>query len=67
MDAQFSEEDLEILQSFISEGCEGIEETEPLLIELEDAVSECSEINPATIDKIFRTFHSIKASAGFIG
>ncbi len=64
---QFTEEDLEILQSFISESSEGIEETEPLLIELEETISKCGHVDSSKIDKIFRTFHSIKGSAGFIG
>ncbi len=67
MELQLTEEDAEILQSFISESSEGIEETEPLLIELEETVSECGHVDSSKIDKIFRTFHSIKGSAGFIG
>ncbi|MFZ0391981.1 MAG: chemotaxis protein CheA [Calditrichia bacterium] len=62
-----SREDLEILQEFIAESKESIEEIEPILIELEEHFNGLEQVEPALINKIFRVFHSIKGSAGFIG
>ncbi|GAB4327946.1 MAG: hypothetical protein Kow0037_01890 [Calditrichia bacterium] len=62
-----SDEDLEILNEFITEGLESIEEIEPVLVELEENAQDLQEIDPGLINKIFRVFHSIKGSAGFIG
>jgi two-component system chemotaxis sensor kinase CheA len=63
----FSDEDRAILQDFITESREAIEKTESVLLELEEKIESLHEIEPAVIDKIFRTFHSIKGSAEFIG
>lgn len=62
-----SDEDLEILNEFITEGLESIEEIEPVLVELEENAQDLQEVDPGLINKIFRVFHSIKGSAGFIG
>ncbi len=61
------EEDREILQDFIQESTEAIAHTELTLLKLEDLISRNEFIDPADINSIFRTFHSIKGSAGFIG
>ncbi len=63
----FTGEDREILNEFITESKESIEELETLLIELESGVQSLDKLDSETIDKIFRTFHSLKGSAGFIG
>ncbi len=68
MNLNFSnEEDRAILQDFIQESMEGIERVEQVLLQIDGNVARLKEIDPDIIDKIFRTFHSIKGSAGFIG
>ncbi len=61
------EEDKEILFDFITESNEALEKTEMVLLNLEETISDNLEIDSAKINTIFRTFHSIKGSAGFIG
>ena len=61
------EEDQEILQEFINESTEALDDIEELLIELESDISQLEAVDSDTINKIFRVFHSIKGSAGFIG
>ncbi len=53
----------EIIDYFLTESRESVAEVEPLLIELE---SEGGTPDKATIDSIFRLFHSMKGSAGFL-
>lgn len=50
----------DILQEFVVDSREMLEEIEPVLVELE------SNYNEETINKIFRCFHSIKGGAGFL-
>ncbi len=61
------EEDKEILFDFITESNEALEKTELVLLSLEEKISESDAVDSAEINTIFRTFHSIKGSAGFIG
>ncbi|MBU2551988.1 MAG: chemotaxis protein CheA [Proteobacteria bacterium] len=44
-----------------------IDDVEPRLIELEQYSSETGEVDEETVNLIFRLFHSIKGSAGFLG
>lgn len=67
MSSKISGEDLEILLDFINESNDSLGKTESILLKLEEDLKINSEIDTASIDKIFRTFHSIKGSAGFIG
>lgn len=60
------DEDKEILQDFVTESNEAIEKTELLLLQLEENIAKNEAIDKAHIDAIFRTFHSIKGSAGFL-
>jgi len=53
----------EIIDYFLTESRESVAEVEPLLIELE---AEGGTPDRATIDTIFRLFHSMKGSAGFL-
>ena len=53
----------EITDYFLTESRESVAEVEPLLIELE---AEGGQPDKATIDSIFRLFHSMKGSAGFL-
>ncbi|NOG43808.1 MAG: chemotaxis protein CheA [Calditrichaeota bacterium] len=61
------EEDKEILFDFITESNEALEKTEMVLLNLEETIAGSKKIDSAKINTIFRTFHSIKGSAGFIG
>lgn len=54
-------------QSFISESREMIDEVEPYLVELGQSSIESGEVNPETTNLIFRLFHSVKGTAGFLG
>ncbi len=55
----------ELLQSFISEASDLLDDVEPSLVEYSrlDNVEERIEI----VNRVFRHFHSIKGSAGFVG
>lgn len=50
----------DILQEFVVDSKEMLEDIEPVLVELE------ADYNEETINKIFRCFHSIKGGAGFL-
>lgn len=50
----------DILQEFVVDSREMLEDIEPVLVELE------LDYNEETINKIFRCFHSIKGGAGFL-
>ena len=65
--AIIQDEDREILIDFINESNEALEKTELVLLSLEESVSTSEEVDDGDINTIFRTFHSIKGSAGFIG
>lgn len=52
--------------SFVSESREMIEEVEPSLIELGSRVSQSGRADDDTTNLIFRLFHSIKGTAGFL-
>lgn len=56
----------EILQDFILESRDLLEENEQHLIELQDAVEESGSLDGEIINTIFRAFHSIKGSAIFL-
>lgn len=56
----------EIIQEFLGEGRDMIDEVEPLLIDLQNISSATGAADEDTINTIFRTFHSIKGSAGFL-
>ena len=56
----------EIIEEFLSESRDMIEEVEPRLIELHDIADATGSVDEDTINTIFRTFHSIKGSAGFL-
>jgi chemotaxis protein histidine kinase CheA len=56
----------EVFQEFISESREMLDEVEPSLIELESHRGTDSEVDAEIIASIFRVFHSVKGSAGFL-
>ena len=60
------EEQLELLSAFVEESNELLDESEPLLIELETLANESGEVDSEVINTIFRLFHSLKGGAGFL-
>jgi two-component system, chemotaxis family, sensor kinase CheA len=62
------QEQRELLQSFVEEGRELIDDAEPLIIELESQAADENSggIDSETINTIFRLFHSLKGGAGFL-
>ena len=65
MAAEISAEDREILQDFIEESNYMIEQLEPIIIEL-GHISRQADDWLETMNAIFRLFHSMKGSAGFL-
>lgn len=61
LEAKISE-DIEIYREFIAESSEHLQDTEANILSLEDNPG-----NPETLNSIFRSIHSIKGSAGFLG
>jgi two-component system chemotaxis sensor kinase CheA len=56
----------ENVRFFVSESREMLEEVEPRLIELEQYATQQGNIDEETVNLIFRLFHSLKGSAGFL-
>lgn len=63
MSANISDDQLEIIQEFVTESRDMIDQLEPTIIELSQ---DCSNPDIETINSIFRLFHSMKGSAGFL-
>ncbi len=63
----YKDMELEFLQVFVGESRELIEEVEPQLIELHQEAALTGELDVATINAIFRLFHSMKGSAASLG
>lgn len=59
-------EDREIMRGFVDESREMLDEVEPMLIELESISERSGGVDSEVINKIFRLFHSMKGSAGFL-
>ncbi len=60
MTIDIDDDQIEIIQEFITESRDMIEQLEPQIIELGQ------NTDPETINAIFRLFHSMKGSAGFL-
>jgi len=56
------DEDDEVIQEFLVEGREGLDQLDQELVALEDDPS-----NPDRLASIFRTIHSLKGTSGFLG
>ena len=57
------DETREILNSFVAESREAIDEVEPLLIE---RMATGAQPDPQFLNRVFRLFHSMKGSAGYL-
>ena len=60
MSMHIDDDQIEIIQEFVTESRDMIEQLEPAIIELGQ------NSDPETINSIFRLFHSMKGSAGFL-
>ncbi|HEB88374.1 MAG TPA: chemotaxis protein CheA [Deltaproteobacteria bacterium] len=60
------DENQELCVDFVVESREMIGEVEPVLVELETEAENSGEIDMSQIDAIFRAFHSMKGSGGFL-
>ena len=59
--------DQELLANFTSESSYMLDEVEPTLIELQLSAKATGSLDSDTLNAIFRLFHSMKGSAGFLG
>ena len=58
--------DMSLIQEFVQEAREYIDEIEPTLIEINNGATEAGAVDSEMINAIFRLFHSMKGSAGFL-
>ncbi len=58
--------DMSLILEFVQEAREYIDEVEPNLIELYQGSDDLGEVDSELINMIFRLFHSMKGSAGFL-
>lgn len=59
--------DDELVNGFIDETRDILDDVEPTLIELSGGSKDTSDIDSETINAVFRLFHSLKSSAAFLG
>ncbi|MCP4446230.1 MAG: chemotaxis protein CheA [Myxococcales bacterium] len=57
------EDNIEIIEEFVAESADNIGEVEAILIEMESGTCEADD---ETLNLIFRAFHSVKGTAGFL-
>ena len=58
--------DMSLILEFVQEAREYIDEIEPTLIDINNGVTGAGELDSEKINSIFRLFHSMKGSAGFL-
>ncbi|GHT10061.1 hypothetical protein FACS1894170_01600 [Planctomycetales bacterium] len=58
--------DMSLIQEFVQEAREYIDEIEPTLIEISAGATEAGSVDAEMINAIFRMYHSMKGSAGFL-
>lgn len=66
MSSEDFDDNQEICDDFVAESREMLAEAEPLLVELESSCAESGELDMSQIDTLFRAFHSMKGSGGFL-
>ncbi len=59
--------DEELINGFIDETRDILDEVEPTLIDLTRGNANASDLDSETINSVFRLFHSLKSSAAFLG
>ena len=58
--------DMSLILEFVQEAREYIDEVEPTLIEIQHGSDEAGAVDQELINSVFRLFHSMKGSAGFL-
>jgi two-component system chemotaxis sensor kinase CheA len=58
--------DMSLILEFVQEAREYIDEVEPTLIEIQHGSEEAGSVDKELINSVFRLFHSMKGSAGFL-
>ncbi len=58
--------DADLMHEFVTESRDMLDEVEPELIELQQASDLTGGVDPEILNNIFRLFHSMKGSAGFL-
>ncbi len=58
-------EDIELIEAFVTESTDLLDDIEPLFIDLKKT-NGAEAAHKETVNRIFRVFHSIKGSAGFL-
>ena len=58
--------DLELILGFTQEARDYLDEVEPALIEISEASDDSDNVDSELINGVFRLFHSMKGSAGFL-
>ncbi len=66
MSAEDFDDNRELCEDFVAESREMLGDVEPVLVELESGCAESGELDISQIDSIFRAFHSMKGSGGFL-
>lgn len=58
--------DMSLILEFVQEAREYIDEIEPTLIEINNGATDAGTVDSELINSVFRLFHSMKGSAGFL-
>lgn len=59
-------EDKELMREFISESTEMLDQAEPHLLAIQNALATGNPVDNDAVNAVFRVFHSLKGNAGFL-
>jgi two-component system chemotaxis sensor kinase CheA len=59
-------ETAELIQTFTTEGQEMLDEVEPYFVNMQESAESGEPVDPEILNAIFRLFHTMKGSAGFL-
>ncbi|MFC1565012.1 chemotaxis protein CheA [candidate division KSB1 bacterium] len=59
-------ETAELIQTFTTEGQEMLDEVEPYFVNMQESAESNESVDPEILNAIFRLFHTMKGSAGFL-
>ncbi|MCM8525572.1 MAG: chemotaxis protein CheA [Lentisphaeraceae bacterium] len=62
----WSEEDRELLEGFVAESREALDSINPLFVEVVEVIHAGKIVGAESLNAIFRLFHTMKGSAGFL-
>jgi len=60
------EDNSELLEGFVSESRDALDSINPFFIEIIEAINEKTPVDTETLNGVFRLFHTMKGSAGFL-